>query len=161
QYLANFGTSPGWSTIAMSSSAPPSRSAARPKLYIAARIYPRWRREAKMGKMVLAFSPFVTPPCAARILLSSFGQLELYTVVSAENFATGASSLGLLKKLLDNQVPIYHLHDLHAKILLVPGHAVTVGSQNMTQAGKRNREANIVLSDPESIARVEKEVGQW
>ena len=146
----------------MSNDDPPKRSARRARLYIQRSLLRRWVLEAKSGGKLMVFSPYVSPPCVTKVLLSAAGKdVELYTVFSAANFAGGASSLGVIKKLLDHQVKIYHLSGLHAKMLIVPGRVVTIGSQNMTSAGLMNLESNVVLTGADFTREVEDEVRPW
>jgi PLD-like domain len=136
--------------------------AGQPELYIQESIARRWEREVKAASRVLMFSPYVTDPCAADVLLAGGGRVELYTLFSARNFATGASSLDAVERLLFCGVEVYHLPRLHAKLLLVPGRFVSLGSQNLTRSGHgRNREASVVLHDPSSVRSAEEKIVAW
>jgi hypothetical protein len=113
-----------------------TKSLPRPRLYLKSRIGSRLEREIQSGNRSLFFSPYVTGSCADRVLLvAGGGDVELYTVFTAEDFACGASSLRCLQRLIEGGVKVYHLPDLHAKMLLVPGQVVTIGSQNLTNGG--------------------------
>jgi len=73
------------------------------------------------------------------------GALEIYTVFSVENFAAGGSSLETLKKLLDAQIPVFQLQDLHAKIVWSGRQFLTIGSQNLTHRGTQQKEATVII----------------
>jgi hypothetical protein len=82
----------------------------------------------------------------------------LYTVFEANLFASGASQIGTLKRIAMDGHKLFHVHTLHAKILLTRKCA-TVGSQNLTERGAvRNIEASAVIRDPVSIKRLRTEV---
>lgn len=139
-----------------------AKSLAKLRVYLSTRIVPRWRREIQSGQRALFFSPYVTGRCADQVLLVAGGdEVELYTVFRAENFASGASSLRCLQRLIEGGVKVYHLPDLHAKMLLVPGQVVTIGSQNLTSGGLRNREATVLLSDQKAVGQAEAEAMEW
>jgi hypothetical protein len=118
---------------------PPAATAKRsasPKLYVKSNIAPRWRVEIKSAERAMFFSPYVTGKLAESVLLvAGGGDVELYTVFSAENFAGGGSSLRCLGRIVEGGVKAYHVPGLHAKMLLIPRRAVTVGSQNLTKRG--------------------------
>src|SRR4051812_13245945 len=103
----------------------------------------RWAAAIRDGASVIAVSPFITSTGFTAALEEKGAACELYTVISAENYASGASQLSCLERLVAAKVRVYHLEDLHAKLLLVPGKLVTVGSQNMTDKGARNLEATV------------------
>jgi phosphatidylserine/phosphatidylglycerophosphate/cardiolipin synthase-like enzyme len=86
---------------------------------------------------------------------------EIYTTFSAETFASGGSSIGTLRALTVASFVIYELDGLHAKIILVSGHSVSIGSQNLTRGGTVNKEATVFLTEPAEVARVEKALAPW
>jgi hypothetical protein len=140
----------------------PTKTKSHARLYVKTRVRPRWRREIKSAERSLFFSPYVTGKCAQRVLLvAGAGTVELYTVFTAENFASRGSSLGCLRKLIEGGVKVYHLAGLHAKMLLVPGRAITVGSQNLTTRGQDNREATVLTTDGALVRQAEVETEAW
>lgn len=140
----------------------PKKPPETPKLYIEAKIGSRWIREIQSGDRTYFFSPFVTGRTAERVLLANgHGHVELYTVFKAENFAAGASSLHCLQRLVKGGIKVYHVPHLHAKMLLIPGRAVTIGSQNLTSGGTKNREASVFLTHPKSVSKAETEAMRW
>ena len=56
---------------------------------------------------------------------------------------------------------MFAVERLHAKMLVVPGRLITIGSQNLTRGGTRKREATAVLTDAKAITLVEREIGDW
>jgi hypothetical protein len=95
------------------------------------------------------------------LLVAGSGDIELYIVFTTENFASGASSLRCLRRLVEGGVTVYHLPDLHAKMLLVPGQVVTIGSQNLTSGGLGNREASVLMTDSKIVGQAEAEAMAW
>jgi hypothetical protein len=115
----------------------PARHAVREHL-------PKWMLEsAAEANEILAASPYVTD---ARLFSGCDAKCaRLYTDFSTLNFIAGASSLRILKKLLNDGVAIYHVAFLHAKAVMVDGEHFSLGSQNLTVRGRRkNVEANFV-----------------
>ena len=130
-------------------------------LFIQQGIQARWQQEAATGDRVIIFSPFVTSPLAECVLKAKDGvRYELYTTFLARNFVARASCLDTLERLLGH-VSVFEIKDLHAKMMLIPGKIATVGSQNLTQGGKRNLESSVLTSDPVLVARIESEVKPW
>jgi hypothetical protein len=138
------------------------RTPAKPRLYVKNQITGRWKAEIETGRSCKFFSPYVTGRGARNILLAAGSkQVELYTLFTLENFASDGSSLDCIEQLVKAGLTVYHLPGLHAKILLMPGRAVTIGSQNLTARGTVNREANLLVSDSAMIQRVEEETAAW
>src|SRR5207302_672891 len=79
---------------------------AKPELYVGSSVAPRWQQEIGDAARAVLISPYVTSPCAADVLLAAAGRVELYTVFSARNFASGASSLDALAELLEKGVEV-------------------------------------------------------
>lgn len=109
---------------------------------------------------VVAFFPYVTSIQVINKIPDSV-RLHLYTVFSIENFASGASCFHVLKKIFRRpDTSVYHLEGLHAKLVFVDDELVSVGSQNLTARGKKNREAT-VLSPTPLDARQQRRLEQW
>lgn len=125
-------------------------------------ISPRWKRECTSSKKIKVFSPYITSPIVDNIIADvSRRHCEIYTSFSAWLFVSGASSLNTLRKLKDKGFTLYHLPDLHAKIVLVSGKFVSIGSQNLTYGGTTNLESSVALTDFGSIKDVEEKLDEW
>ena len=93
---------------------------------------------------ILAASPYLTDrrlfkeaqPACARLLYIDF---------SAIHFISGASHLHVLAKLVKDGVKVFHVPNLHAKVVMMDGRHFSIGSQNLTLKGRRtNVEASFV-----------------
>jgi hypothetical protein len=122
-----------------------------------------WRKEISSGpEVAYVLSPYITSNTAESVLSGMpSGHCEIYTIFSAELFASKASSLKTLKNLMALGHRIFHLPSLHAKIVLIPGLFASIGSQNLTDHGTRNKEANISLSDKKIIEELESLIKPW
>lgn len=123
----------------------------------------RWRNELHdyMVK-VQAFSPYLTSRTADSVLGGvGEGVCEIYTLFETDVFASGASSLPTLIKLMEQGHQLFHLPDLHAKIILAPGEFASIGSQNLTSRGTRNKEATVAFQDPANLKKLEKNIQPW
>ena len=84
----------------------------------------------------------------------------VYTTFNAEVFQSKASDIQYLKKLKERGISLYCFraspHELHAKILIIPGRFVSIGSQNFTRKGAHNLEASIFIEgdNPEKIETI-------
>ena len=125
----------------------------------------RWRKEMRRATAkAYILSPYITSSTADSVLAhlgESACHPEIYTTFSAELFASKASSLRTLKAMVDKEYPLYHLPNLHAKIILIPGTFASIGSQNLTLAGTRNKEASIALLGPRITKKLEAELLPW
>jgi hypothetical protein len=111
---------------------------------------------------VQVFSPYLTSKTADSVLSQlGNGVCEIYTRFEMDVFASGASSLLTLRKLLEQGHELFHLPELHAKIMLIPGEFATIGSQNLTSRGTRNKEATVAFGASGSVKEVEKSVQSW
>lgn len=134
------------------------------KIYMGSTVR-RWANEAsEVGADLVVVSPYLTSQTAERILLQKrnrgSGAPTVLTTFTAEVFATGASKLPTLRRLLSGGCRLFHIDNLHAKILLTPDF-VSIGSQNLTQGGTRNKEASVAIKDIAAIAEVRKGIGRW
>lgn len=123
----------------------------------------RWRRELRDETFkVRAFSPYLTSKTADSVLgRLGEGVCEIYTLFEIDVFASGASSLSTLTKLLDQGHQLFHLPGLHAKIILARGEFASIGSQNLTSRGTRNKEATIAFQDSANLAELERGIQPW
>ncbi|UVL59805.1 phospholipase D family protein [Pseudomonas sp. B21-032] len=89
------------------------------------------------------FSPYLTGSAALEI--AQLGKsAKVYTLVNVQVLASGASNCDTIKTLLDNEIPVYVLPKLHAKMVVARDRFVTLGSQNFTERGATaNLETNI------------------
>src|SRR5438105_1150845 len=103
----------------------------------------RWQNEVgRQAERVLVLMPYLTSTTAETVLRGANPEIcEIYTVFSAENFAAGSSSIKTIKSLHQKGFSLYHLPNLHAKAVIVSGSFASIGSQNLTVQGARNREA--------------------
>ena len=123
----------------------------------------RWKIEIKnaTGRIII-LSPYLTSKTAELILGSLEEEnCEIYTVFSVKNFASGASSLKTLKLLSQRGFPLYHLSRLHAKMIVIPDKFVSIGSQNLTKNGVRNKEASVVTYNSQEVERIETLLEKW
>jgi hypothetical protein len=123
----------------------------------------RWKQEvAAATERVILHFPFITTRAVEMVLGEKRPpRCEVYTRFEAQHFASGASSLDALKRLLDMGVRLYELPRLHAKLLIVPGRFASVGSQNLTAQGFRNREATVAVTSPKGVAQITRLAEGW
>lgn len=106
-------------------------------------------------------SPYLTSPAAEAVVGCADPMTAVVlTTFDAATFAAGGSSLRTVRKLMALGYRLRALDGLHAK-LVVTESTVLVGSQNLTAAGTRNREATAWLSDPSEVARVREGMVPW
>ena len=123
----------------------------------------RWKKELETadGKVTI-LSPYLTSSTAEAIITKvPSTNCEVYTLFSVENFASGASSVKTLRNLFDAGYALFHLPRLHAKVVLVSGKLATIGSQNLTANGIRNREASLLINSQNEVREIEGALEPW
>lgn len=126
-------------------------------------VHKRWQHAlATSRERVVVCSPYLTPKTALTVIEAAPPErCAIYTRFSVEDFASGASSLQVLDALLKNGYAAFEVAGLHAKILLASGHFASIGSQNLTARGVRNREATYCTQDAAEIAHIEQMLAPW
>jgi hypothetical protein len=126
-----------------------------------ANIAPKWAATARSTNGASVFlSPYLTSTTAETVLRNLKVKARIYTLFKAENFASGASSLGTLRKLVVDGHLLFHLEGLHAKVALFDD-VGSIGSQNLTRGGTTRLEASVVLTDPVAIQHMKTRVTEW
>jgi hypothetical protein len=121
-----------------------------------------WKASIRDGARVLVFSPCLTSTTAEAVLDVLRGKsCEIYTRFRTEDFASGASSIRTLARLHAAGFSLFEIPSQHAKIILVPGVFVSMGSQNLTRQGTLNREATVVFNDPNAVDQALAMVQPW
>ncbi|WP_431023941.1 phospholipase D-like domain-containing protein [Halomonas sp. H5] len=123
----------------------------------------RWKKEASNSvESVLFLSPYVTLNTAALVLKNAHPKIsQLHTVFSFYNFASGASSVATLRRLKEQGCKIFHLEGLHAKISINDKSFASIGSQNLTLRGTKNKEGTVVIKDEDKISELKSLVDGW
>ncbi|WP_459574232.1 phospholipase D-like domain-containing protein [Cupriavidus sp. 8B] len=118
----------------------------------------RWASAASPSG-IHAFSPYLTSGTADEVF--SGGAAFVYTLFTPEVFASGASSLPTLRALVEAGHAVFEVADLHAKVMLGQKGFVSIGSQNITNAGTRNRELTAVFMNGDVSNAVLELVDPW
>lgn len=122
----------------------------------------RWTREIRESARLIILSPYITSSTADTVTAQATPETtEIYTLFSAELFLNQSSSVNTLKKLKTRGFSLFALDNLHAKIVLVPDQFVSIGSQNLTLRGTKNREGTVVFSDPRRVDQIFSELEPW
>ena len=98
------------------------------------------------GHDIFIFSPFITGDLILKLFEEAkYGDAYLITNVKAQSVLAGSLDLAILKQLLQNDVKVFHLENLHSKILFYC-HDLVIGSQNFTRGGRKNEEATVGIT---------------
>jgi hypothetical protein len=110
---------------------------------------------------VVITSPYLTSDAAERVIGAADPKTSMIlTTFRAETFASKASSLSTLRRLIEQGFNLRYLDDLHAKIILTQD-ACFVGSQNLTAGGTQNKEATALITDASTLAAVTNGLRAW
>jgi len=124
------------------------RAAWHNRSFLAHDVYSRWKRLISAAKeSITIYTPFFDQLLLS--LLKSNKKLFhdntiIVTDFNADSVLDMPRQLMTIKKLLSTGISVLHLPGLHAKVLLTDDKHVSVGSQNFTGRGRRNKEASSV-----------------
>lgn len=122
----------------------------------------RWKKEIELAEEVIILSPYVTEPTAITVTKNTVGnKCKLFTLFSAELFVNQSSSVKTLIKLKKSGVNVYALKDLHAKVVFVSEKFASIGSQNLTHNGTKNKEATVIVKDKNKLVEIENSINEW
>lgn len=120
-----------------------------------------WKlKGSKATKPIVLLSPYLTGSTAQELLRAS-AKGRVYTLFDAELFASRASSLSVLKQLMEAGHQLFHLDGLHAKVVIEPNAFATLGSQNVTSRGARNLELSALYTDMSTVSKVHRKIEPW
>lgn len=109
-------------------------------------LFEKWKKLiAKAEKSILIFTPYLD--FTINILIkNSTEQIPITVITSLEGdslFQRGYQ-INALKEAIDNGVLVKNLIGLHAKILVIDNSYISLGSQNFTNRGRKNKEAGMI-----------------
>lgn len=135
------------------------------KEFLAVDAYSRWRRQVKAAKLsVRIYSPYLDD-LAVRLFANSdldSDEMSVVTDLSPESGTlTYRRQLLAIRRLLNQGVEVRSLARLHAKVLLVDGESVTVGSQNFTSYARRSLETTVIPAQDMSESRFVEKLEEW
>ena len=137
----------------------------RNREFLAADVYRAWKRRVQSAKgSVWVFTPYFD-----QLLVHLLGNTDLVPadlcVVTDLSPASGATAyrrqLLATLKLLEAGIEVRSLPRLHAKILLIDGSHVSLGSQNFTSYAKQSKEVTAVPIEDLSDTRMVATLKQW
>lgn len=114
--------------------------------YYASNVVRKWKKLIESTKRdVWILSPYLTSSTAETVILSSDRiKIKVFIEFSIYDFIAEASSLKTLKKLLLNGIEIYQIDNLHAKLIIIDNEIISIGSQNVTLGGTKNKEVTVI-----------------
>ena len=122
----------------------------------------RWKKEIDLAEKIIILSPYITSSTAETVTKDTQGNnCVIYTLFSAELFINQSSSIKTLIKLKKNGFKLYALKDLHAKIVFIPGKFASIGSQNLTTNGTKNKEATVIIKNKTHLEEIERSITEW
>ncbi|HKO92829.1 MAG TPA: hypothetical protein VJU61_16855 [Polyangiaceae bacterium] len=105
-------------------------------------------------------SPYVTWPSLMALAARAVPPIKLYTTFRPDVFASGSSSLEALLQCVKAGHRIFHVDDLHAKLVLTNASA-SVGSQNLTARGQRTREVSVLFWEGRALRALRQQIQPW
>lgn len=127
--------------------------------------YPRWEEAVRDASSdVLVVSPFFDDLLVQLVKVCRSGSpVRVLTNLSPprEGGTSWFRQVHAARQLLALGVDVRSLARLHAKVLLVDGHVVSVGSQNFTTYGRGSKEASARTSSGDKQGRLRASIERW
>jgi len=113
--------------------------------------FPFWKHHIKNATVsVKIFSPYVdhTINDLFALIPKNINVVKkIITKIDGDSFFERGYQISALIEAINSGCEILHLSDLHSKVLIVDNGVVSVGSQNFTYRGRKNKETTILLSN--------------
>lgn len=128
-------------------------------------IYSIWLQSCKeAAKSICVISPYVDN--TVKNLLTSkkigfFITKSIYTRVDSDTIFERPYQIRALINSKKNGIRIYHIKDLHAKALIIDNRYISIGSQNFTSAGRKNKETSMMSTLNFSSSEYLKSINSW
>lgn len=122
------------------------------RAFFARDVYSRWKRlVASAQDSITIYSPYfdsLVPSLLKANKNIDPDKINIITDFTAESLLEFPKQLRTIKKMIAEGLSVLTLRGLHAKILLIDDKYVSIGSQNFTCQGRRNKEASAAPSVP-------------
>ena len=109
-------------------------------------LFEKWKNlVGKAEYSIEIFTPYLDYTINA--LLANIPERIIVTIITAlegDNLFQRGYQLKSLKEAINNGILVKNLNGLHAKILVVDNDFISLGSQNFTNRGRKNKEAGMI-----------------
>lgn len=135
------------------------------RAFIARDAFYKWKERARAATTsVTIYTPYLDR--IARFVLQAALKVStenhaVVTTIDAKTLLQSPGQLFELKKLLRDRYAVLAIDGLHAKVLLTDDSLVTVGSQNFTSRGRRNKECTALAQLPINDSELAATLVQW
>lgn len=111
---------------------------------LAKNAYPKWRKAVKEARdSIVIFSPYFDESIITLLNHAEIDDISVITDFDVEYLVRHPKQLIAIKKLIEQGYVAKTLPRLHAKILLVDGDSVSIGSQNFTRYAQKSKECTV------------------
>lgn len=111
---------------------------------LAKNAYPKWRKAVKGARdSIVIFSPYFDESIITLLNHTEIDDISVITDFDVEYLVRHPKQLIAIKKLIEQGYVAKTLPRLHAKILLVDGDSVSIGSQNFTRYAQKSKECTV------------------
>ncbi len=129
-------------------------------------VFSRWQKLVwRARNSVTVYSPFLNETINELLESVASGvKIKIITRLDEDSLCGNGNAYqlkALLKAKCEQSASIFHLPGLHAKILLVDNEFVSIGSQNYTNRGRKNKEASFVSKSSFLNSKLLREIEEW
>jgi hypothetical protein len=128
-------------------------------------IYSKWKQAIEQAtSSVFVVSPYVDSTVKTLILSTKSNQAisrRIYTRIDSETIFDKPYQLKALIDCHKADIEVFQIDELHAKILIVDKARISIGSQNFTKRGRKNKETSFISDEDFSNTEFLKNVDLW
>ena len=133
--------------------------------FFAKDIYPKWYKYVTLAqKSITVISPYVDN--TVKMLLTNskinYGvKICIITRIDPDTIFDKPYQIRSLINCMKNDIAVFHLDELHAKLLIIDDKYISVGSQNFTSRGKKNKETTMISKHSFEDSKFLEQINEW
>jgi hypothetical protein len=140
-------------------------SLVHPDDFLANDIYELWVDYCQKARSsITIISPYVDATVVDLLLSEGVDdsvQKQVYTRVDSDTIFDKPYQVKALIHCVEKGIEIFHISELHAKVLVIDEKYISLGSQNFTRRGRKNKETSILSSLDFTHSKFYSNLSQW
>lgn len=133
--------------------------------YFAEDIYKKWLYQVKRAESTIdVISPYVSNTVKDLLTskhISREVSRSIYTRIDSDTIFDQPWQIRALINCIKSGIDVYHIPLLHAKHLIIDGWDITIGSQNFTKRGRKNKESTVLTFGHRTWSKFSKTLDEW
>ena len=135
------------------------------RMYLAQDVSSRWKKNiSNAQKSITVFTPYLDKMLLKLLSKNDFidkTDITIVTDFNPEHLLQNPNQLLSIKNLIKTGYDVTSLRGLHAKVLLIDEKFISIGSQNFTSRGRKNKEATVFPINSIKGTKIIKTLKNW